>query len=310
MRPEWLPPGKKAAVCFSVDDVHPGKSTDPYEAGGDLEKGALGHLIWLAERHPQLRVTLFTTADWREIEAKPTYRLLPKIPYVRDRAFLTPIHPKGRMALDRHPEFVDFIRAHDCFEVGLHGLHHVHPGVRVPIEFQNQDAATCRRILQEAMEIFDRAELPFVRGMTPPGWNAPEALLDAMVELDLRFVASARDILTPISADAMTNMSGLKGVSLIAPEYIRGGRLLHIPSNFQATSPIERALEIAELGGLVAIKGHIVAGALDSVVRCYVNYLDAMLCRLEDRYGDALWWTTMGEISASAKVPAREEEVA
>ncbi len=35
----WLPEGKRAAVCFTIDDVHPATSEDHYEAGGDLEKG-------------------------------------------------------------------------------------------------------------------------------------------------------------------------------------------------------------------------------------------------------------------------------
>src|SRR5262249_24369191 len=64
---DWLPPGKRDAVCFTIDDVHPGRSTDHYDAGGDLGKGALGLIAELLERHPQLHVTLFTTADWREI---------------------------------------------------------------------------------------------------------------------------------------------------------------------------------------------------------------------------------------------------
>jgi len=40
----WLVSGKQAAICFTIDDVHPGKSSDTYEAGGDLGQGALGHV--------------------------------------------------------------------------------------------------------------------------------------------------------------------------------------------------------------------------------------------------------------------------
>ncbi len=35
----WKPKDKKAAICFTIDDIHPSKSTDLYEAGGDKEKG-------------------------------------------------------------------------------------------------------------------------------------------------------------------------------------------------------------------------------------------------------------------------------
>ena len=40
--PDWLPDGRKAAVVFTIDDVHPGTSADVYEAGGDLGNGARG----------------------------------------------------------------------------------------------------------------------------------------------------------------------------------------------------------------------------------------------------------------------------
>jgi hypothetical protein len=137
----WLPPGKTCAVCFSIDDVHPGKSTDCYEAGGDLGKGALGHVEWLLERHPRLRVTLFTTPDWREMSPMPTRKLLARVPYVRDRVYLMKVRRRGEMRLDRHPEFVAYLRGLPRTEIGVHGLHHIHPGRTVFVEFQNQGVA-------------------------------------------------------------------------------------------------------------------------------------------------------------------------
>ena len=79
---DWLPPGKRAAVCFTIDDVHPAKSSDCYEAGGDLGDGALGNLERLLDKHPALKVTLFLTADWREKSPVPTRRLMSRIPWL------------------------------------------------------------------------------------------------------------------------------------------------------------------------------------------------------------------------------------
>jgi len=93
----WLMPGKQAAICFTIDDVHPGKSSDAYEAGGDLGQGALGHVEWLCHRHPQLRVTLFVTPDWREISPFPTRKFLSSIPFLKDRVYLTGILPVETM---------------------------------------------------------------------------------------------------------------------------------------------------------------------------------------------------------------------
>lgn len=298
----WLPAGKSAAVCFTIDDVHPGKSSDAYEAGGDLGKGVLGHVERLLARHPRLRVTLFTTADWREISPSIERTLLAKIPLVRDRAMLARTLPPGTMRLDRHPDFVRYLKDNPRMEIGLHGLHHIHPGRAIHVEFQEQSRRECGRVLREALRIFDAAELPHSRGMCPPGWNAPPALLEAMADVGLRFVASSRDIKAPINEGAVTAMSGLHGMPLFLPAWIANDQLVHFATNFQATSPIERAVQILERGGLLAIKGHAIKNAmgfiaLDGVDGVYANFLDLLFTELDRRYGDSLWWTSFGEIT-------------
>lgn len=309
---DWLPAGKQAAICFTIDDIHPGRTADGYDGGGDLGEGALGQVHWLLERHPLLRVTLFVTPDWRETTPTATSPLR-HVPWLRDRVHLAPLHPPSKMRLSRHPYFVHYLRSLPRAEIALHGLHHVHRGERVLVEFQEQSTHECESILRMSMQRFEEAELPFVRGMTPPGWNAPPGLIDAMARLGFSFLASARDIKTEIAANAVCAMSGLQGVSLIRPEWIANGALLHIPSNFQATSPIERAVRIIEERGLLSIKAHIVKNAhghvaLDGVDRLYMNYLDVLLLRLEERWGERLWWTFMGELAqtlAAGAVPAQ-----
>ena len=300
---DWLPSNKCGAICFSIDDIHPAKSSDYYEAGGDLNKGALGHLEWLLKCHPKLRVTLFTTADWREISPIPTRKIIASIPYIRDWFYLAKRWPKGTMQLDRHPEFVLYLKQLPRTEIALHGLHHCHKGLRIPIEFQDQSYQKFKEILEEIISIFNKADLDFVPGICPPGWNAPPSLLDAMVDAGLSFVASARDVLTPISKDTVTNMCGMRGVSLIYPQWIHNNKLVHISSNFQATSSFDRAISIIENGGLLAIKAHIIKNGLghvsyDGLDEIYRNYLDLLFTILEDRYGDSLWWTSIGNLTA------------
>ena len=98
-------------------------------------------------------------------------------------------------------------------------------------------------------------------------------------------------------------MSGLSGVSMLFPERI-AERLLHISTNFQATSPPERAFEILDAGGVLSIKAHITKNVpghthLDGVDELYMNYLDRLLVDIEERYGDAIDWTTSGQLAAS-----------
>lgn len=302
----WKPPGKKAAICFAIDDIHPAKSTDFYEAGGDLDKGKLGLVKWLLNRHPRLKVTLFTTANWREISPVPTNKILASIPGVRDKFFLSKRWSKNTMNLERHPEFVEFLNGMKGAEVAYHGLYHVSKGLKVPMEFQNQTEEEFNVIIAEMIRIFNNSKIDHVKGICPPAWNAPDALLNQLINYGFDFVASARDIFTEISAEAQTNMSGIKGVPLIYPARIKNNNIIHFPTNFQANSKIERAKEIIDNSGLLSIKAHIIKSlfgyiAIDGVDELYMNYLDVLLTNLENEYGEDLWWTSMGEISEYIK---------
>jgi len=276
----------RPAVCFSVDDVHP----------APVAEEALAHVRWLQDRHPQLRVTFFTTPDWRTRDPYPTR------PFVSDELFTVDVHPSGTYRLDRYGEFCSLLRAWSGAEVALHGLQHVRTGMRPVLEFENRDRNECRATLVEAMAIFDAARLPFVRGMSPPGWEAPPPLLEAMRDTGFAFVASARDLDTPVAGDALTNGSGLRGVSLIRPQRLEQG-VLHFPTNFQATSTLERAIAILECGGLLSIKAHLLAQsgsyrALDGLTAEYREHLHRILSAIEERFGDRIWWTSMGEMAS------------
>jgi hypothetical protein len=280
------------SICFSVDDVHPAK----------VAPEVFTHVRWLQKRHPQLRVTFFTTADWRTLDPYPTRKLLRRIPVVRDRVFTVAVHRRGTFRLDRHEEFCETLRHWPGIELALHGLHHVRTGLRPVLEFAGRSAAECRRLIEFSMGIFERARLPFKPGMAPPGWEATPELLDAMHSSGLTFIASARDIDTPIAPDALTNGSGLRGVSLIHPQRIEPG-LLHFTTNFQATSPLGRAMAILECGGLLSVKAHLLAEsgsyrALDGLTTAYRDYLDRVFSAIEDRFGDDVRWTSMGELAS------------
>jgi Uncharacterized protein conserved in bacteria (DUF2334) len=317
--PDWLPPGKRAAVCFSVDDVHPATSRDEFDGGGDLSRGALGRVQRLLERHPRLRVTLFVTPDWRLRRLVPTRGWLIRIPLLRGRIHWAPLAPKGRFRVDRFPEFVAYLNALPRTECALHGLHHAHAGPRMATEFQHQSRGECRALLQQARRIFTRAGLRHVQGFAAPAWSTPPALCAALGDADFHFVASARDLETPVSALARAGMSGLKGASLIRPMRVRcspdegapsrRGALVHFTTNFQATSTLERARAIVEAGGLLSIKAHIFKNGggitmLDGLDAAYCEYLEWIWDELDRRYGDALWWTSFNEVAARCRAPA------
>jgi hypothetical protein len=293
---------KIAAVVLTVDDIFPGTSRSAYEAGGDLERGALRHLLWLLERHPQLQVTLFVTPDWRQVSPKPRSPWA-LVPWVRDRMWLGGILPKGTMDIRRHHDFVAFLNAMPRTEIALHGLHHVHPGRQISVEFQSQGRAECAEMLREAMRIFDEAGLRWVPGLQPPGWNCPVALQRACHDVGIKWIMSARDIWSPVYKHAKAAMSGITGVSMIFPERLASG-LLHLSTNFQATSPVERAFAILDCGGVLSIKVHVTKNVLghthlDGLDHVYMNYLDRLFDDIEDAYGDDIDWTTVGRLAGA-----------
>jgi hypothetical protein len=298
----WYRPGKSAAVVMSVDDIFPGTSQSAYEAGGDLERGVFGRLLWLLERHPQLELTLFVTPDWRRISPVP-HRFWRHVPWLRDRVYLAKVLPKGTMDLRKHPEFVAFLNTMPRTETAIHGLHHIHPGRSISVEFQRQERAACAGMLAEAIRIFEESGLRYVRGFQPPGWTCGVALQQACRDVGIEWVASARDIQTAVSKEARTAMSGLRGVSMLFPERI-APNLMHISTNFQATSAPERAFDILDAGGILSIKAHITKSVpghthLDGVDDLYMNYLDRLFDDIEQRYGDAIDWTTLGRLATS-----------
>jgi hypothetical protein len=142
-------------------------------AAVDLGAGALGNVQWLLERHEELAVTLFTTADWREISSSPPgwRKYAIKAPVLKGRVFASLIWPKGKVALDRHPGFVDSLKPLPRTENGLHGLHHCHSSKVLHVEFQEQGLQVCKQTLADALAIFQAALIflcPLVTGASLP----------------------------------------------------------------------------------------------------------------------------------------------
>ena len=313
----WLPAGKHAAVCFSIDDVHPSGSRDGLDAGGDLARGALGRLERLLERNPRLRATLFVTPDWRLRRLVPTRKRLARIPILRERIHWTRLTPKGFFRVDRYPEFVSYLNALPRTECAVHGLHHAHVGPRMAVEFQEQSRGRCRAMIEEARRIFAAAGLRHVQGFAAPAWNTPPALCEALAEADFLFVTSARDLETPVSAAARTAGSGLRGASLIYPALIRcasngdagqphSAALVHVTTNFQATSTIDRACAIIDCGGVLSVKAHIFKNGggitmIDGLDEAYCESLERLWRELDARYGDTLWWTSLAEVAGRCR---------
>ena len=297
----WLAPGKQAAVCFSIDDVHP-TAADGQHPDGATSHQVLDRLDGLLTRHPQLRVTLFTTPDWRSRGVHRERRGVASLPLLNRLVYATRPHARGTLRLDRHHAVSRRLASMARTEVALHGLHHVRRGLRPNEECTGLPRRRASRLIAEGQDIMARAGVPLAPGFAPPAWEAPVGLLEGMRDCGLRFIASARDLDTPVTPTAIANGNGLRGVALCAPAYLERWRLVHLPTNFQATSSTARALAIIEQGGLLSVKAHFLERlgsyvALDGLSEAYTAQLDALFSTLDRRYGAALWWPSMSELS-------------
>jgi Uncharacterized protein conserved in bacteria (DUF2334) len=302
----WLPPGKTAAVVMSVDDVHPATSADDYEAGGDLNAGALGRLAQLQQRHPQLRATLSVTPDWRLRSLTPDAPLR-KIPWLAKHLYWARRQRPGRFRVDRHPRFVEYLNGLQHCEVIQHGLTHTHRGPRFAVEFQDQSVERCGALVRRGREIFNAAGLKFARGFAPPAWNCPSALIASLELLGFDFLISARDIVSDVTRDAVTSMSGMPGVSLLYPQAVGQHGIVHLSTNFQATSSIDRALKILALNGVLHIKAHIFKSGgghtmQDGLDQRYCAFLEAVFAEIKSNFGESVWWAHISEVAARARL--------
>jgi hypothetical protein len=213
--------------------------------------------------------------------------------------------PDGDLNLIRHPAFVAMLRGLGRVELMIHGLSHINPLDGSALEFAGLSQEACLQRLKLAQEVFQASGLT-PAGFIPPAWDLGEPLLAAVVACGFEFVASSRDLETPVEPEAAGRGSGVQGMPLFAPAYLPGTRVLHFPTNFQATSGIDRARAILRCGGLLSVKAHIDKELgehvmLDGLDALYCNYLDLLFETLETEFGDAIWWTSMAEITARVK---------
>jgi hypothetical protein len=300
---KFYPDSKHAAVVVSFDDVHPDINGVVHDSGTVSNDGVLRAIASLQQKHPQLVVTLFTVPHWREKNPFPTRRWLSRLPIWNRYFYLAPVWPEQVLSLEGHPEFCRYLGSLPRVEIAVHGLYHVSKGQPVFEEFRRLSFKECLRRLERAEAIFARAELSYVKGFSPPGWEVSPALLRALQMRHYQYLASARDLKTEINAGAVSNASGMHDLPLLFPARVPGTDIIHIPANWSRTSTMERADRILDLGGVLSIKGHAVKQeygytAVDGLDEAYYHYLDELFCHIEQRWGESLWWTSMGDLSA------------
>ncbi len=94
---------------------------------------------------------------------------------------------------------------------------------------------------------------------------------------------------------------------------IPGTDIVHIPANWSRTSTFERADRVLELGGVLSIKGHAIKQeygytAVDGIDTAYCDYLDELYSHIKERWGEKVWWTSMGELASQYRRTTKEKD--
>jgi peptidoglycan/xylan/chitin deacetylase (PgdA/CDA1 family) len=307
MRILW-PKGYRAALVIGIDDVHPESSQDRLDFGGDMEKGALGLLLNLINAHPYIKITLFITPNW---QLKP--QNVPFINFVKKNVqnrfvdkLTTPLVRKWRLdtfAIEsaKYQAWCNFMREQvlsNKFSLGIHGYSHFNPTYFAQ-EFQSLSYEETEHRIENALKMFDSANLPVSKGFAPPGWSVTGNLLTALVKYNFKYIAGCVDHHSPVAQNIFSSQAGLQSISLYYPQVMLGG-LVHIPRNYDISeSDIERAEEIINIGGVIGIHGHIakMPGINNPISTETINKLDKLLLYLEEKYNNEIWFTDFNEVS-------------
>lgn len=171
---------------LDLDDLHP-------EDGSGLNPSSppLLYLEKLWEKFPSLKVTLFTTPDWRYLPQKKLTKFFGKFfsysPFYRKLK-----KPLYRLDRKRFKDWRKWLREkikERKVELGAHGLYHTQPQYHYASEFENLNYTECKRRLKEAEKIFNQANIPFTKIFRPPGWLYNGNLPQVLAEMDYKWFA-------------------------------------------------------------------------------------------------------------------------
>lgn len=258
---------------LNFDDFHPQSSPD---FGGDPERGAFRCLRELLHEFPGLKITLFTVPNWidRPRIGPPAWYLL------KQKLGLKVIKPYAHepFRLDKHPAWCASVRSlvrEGRFEIAVHGYFHCNPYLFAHgQEFVGLDEKEAYERILKAEEIFQRCDIPYVKGFRPPGWGLSAGLIRALKKLNYWFISPFPSHLR------LSKVGFLEG--MVVP-----------PQNYSIAEEPAIAFKLAEEYGVVFAKGHMVYkygneimenGITDKTLRNLRYVLKSLNERFEVRY--------------------------
>jgi len=155
----WLPQAT-GRVCFTIDDVHPG-NLPMLRAGGTWTAAHSASGV-AARRHPQLRTTLSSPPTGGR-SAWPSPPFLAKLPYIAIAYFSVASWPEGTMRLDRHPEFVTYLKSLPALTCAPRPVSHRKGRTSHRVSGPLPRGVTA--MLAEAIDIFHRQICPMHRAL-------------------------------------------------------------------------------------------------------------------------------------------------
>jgi len=174
----------QALFSLDFDDLHP-------ESGFGLEKD-FQYLFKLKEMFPKLKTTFYLTSNWI-FKPQNIFRKGLSIIGIQKPAKWN----DEPFRLDKNVKWCKWIT--DCvdkkiFEICIHGYYHFGKKHPFQCEFQFLDETETEERIKMALDIFDKTEIPYVKGFRAPGWGWNPFMIKILKKYGFKFISHNENV--------------------------------------------------------------------------------------------------------------------
>ncbi|HVZ58234.1 MAG TPA: bifunctional polysaccharide deacetylase/glycosyltransferase family 2 protein [Patescibacteria group bacterium] len=292
------------AFIVGLDDLHP-EGVDDTE-GLDFGKNFRGD-FWkridaLTKAIPEVKITLFTPADWTDRSNFPSGVFWPlrKI-YSRRRSYQRGFN----LSDERNKGWVKELNTRVIkgnITLAYHGLTHHNDNKKFAAsqEFEGLTKNQTETKVDDMLFIADASGLKYVKGFRSPGWGTTVFLNKTLKDRDFLYTANSTDFVSE-DLEGKSKGTGLTHQKIIDMTLDNG-----IP-NFTANcypDQIERAIEIAKKKGIIVVHAHVAPTifGLKYVDLDFVFHIQKMIQEIRYQTLAHIWFATFDEVAKFVKV--------
>ncbi len=285
-------------LSINLDDLHPEgqTSSEHLDFGYNFDGKFWKTMDTLVSEIPEIKITLFTVANWIDRSDFPSSIFWPLRKLYRRRRN----YPADTFNL-ADPLYKDWIKKINSkqktgnYEIALHGLHHHNDNSQFPAstEFIGLYPEETKMKIKKMLQIFTKSNIIHSKGFRAPGWGTTNDLTRELQKQNILYMANASDFITPV-AEKVTRKAGIKNEKLYEPNY--HDQLINFVANCYPHQ-YHRAVDIAKLEGIIIIHAHVAKTifGLVSVDKLYISNLKKLISEIKKQTLNDIWFATLAQ---------------